>query len=115
MTTLATMRNSSKETRRNRKRTLWDHIRKDLRRNLNEEQTSRLMRAIRSDIEELVEIGHVEGYQCGVNDTLNKVLILPDKLTQAPDDESDARYLAYEGWNACLLEVKRLNKPSIDT
>ena len=67
--TLATMRNSSKETRRNRKRTLWDRIRKDIRRNMTEEQTARIMQAIRSDIEELIEIGHVEGYQCGVNDT----------------------------------------------
>lgn len=70
--TLATMRNSTKDTRRNRKRTLWERIRKDIRRRLSEEETNTLMRAIKSDISELIEIGHVEGYQCGANDQKNK-------------------------------------------
>lgn len=70
--TLATMRNSSKETRRNRKRDLWARIRRNIRRNLTEEETIRVLNAIRSDINELIEIGHVEGYQCGVNDSMPK-------------------------------------------
>lgn len=72
--TLATMRKSSKDTRRNRKKTLWERIRKEIRRNMSEEQTVRLMSAIRSDVNELIEIGHVEGYQCGVNDTTSTQL-----------------------------------------
>ena len=66
--TIATMRNSSKESRRNRKRTLWDRIKKDVRRELSEEKANALIRRIKSDLDELIEIGHVEGYQCGVND-----------------------------------------------
>lgn len=70
--TLATMRNSSKETRRNRKRDLWARIRRTIRRNLTEEETIRVLNAIRADVNELTEIGHVEGYQCGVNDSKAK-------------------------------------------
>ncbi|MDU7377900.1 MAG: hypothetical protein E7L09_05945 [Enterobacteriaceae bacterium] len=72
--TLATMRNSTKETRRNRKRTLWDRVRKDIRRHVTEEQASRIMKSIRMDLDELIEIGHVEGYQCGASDTASRQL-----------------------------------------
>lgn len=70
--TIATMRNSTKDSRRNRKRTLWDRIRKDIRRQLSEEETNSLLKQLKSDINELIEIGHVEGYQCGANDERNK-------------------------------------------
>lgn len=70
--TLATMRNSSRETRRNRKRDLWARIRRTIRRNLSEEETIRVLNSIRADVNELIEIGHVEGYQCGVNDSKPK-------------------------------------------
>ncbi len=75
--TLATMRNSTSETRRNRKRTLWERVRRSMRRNMTEEQTVRVLNAIRADINELIEIGHVEGYQCGVNDTTARLNNLP--------------------------------------
>lgn len=67
--TLATMRNSNSETRRNRKRTLWDRVRKCIRRHVTDEQANLIMKSIKMDLDELIEIGHVEGYQCGVNDT----------------------------------------------
>lgn len=70
--TIATMRNSTKESRRNRKRSLWERIRKDIRRQLSEEDTNTLLKRLKSDINELIEIGHVEGYQCGANDERNK-------------------------------------------
>lgn len=70
--TIATMRNSTKESRRNRKRTLWERVRKDIRRHVTEEQAVRIMKSIRMDLDELIEIGHVEGYQCGVNDQKQK-------------------------------------------
>lgn len=70
--TLATMRSSTKETRRNRKKTLWDRVRKSIRRSMTEEQTNTIMKSIRMDINELIEIGHVEGYQCGANDEKQK-------------------------------------------
>ena len=69
--TIATMRTSTKEQRRNRKRDLWARIRKDIRRYNDEQTTVRIMSMIKSDINELVEIGHVEGYQCGRNDAMN--------------------------------------------
>ena len=70
--TIATMRNSTKEQRRNRKRALWARVRKDIRRFNDESTTARIMAMIKSDVLELIEIGHVEGYQCGVNDQKNK-------------------------------------------
>lgn len=70
--TIATMRTSTKEQRRNRKQQLLSRIRREVRRHNDEQITNIIMRSIKSDIAELVEIGHVEGYQCGVNDTKNK-------------------------------------------
>lgn len=70
--TIATMRNSTKEQRRNRKRDLWARVRKDIRRFNDEATTARIMSMIKSDVRELIEIGHVEGYQCGRNDAINQ-------------------------------------------
>lgn len=70
--TIATMRTSTKEQRRNRKQQLLSRIRREVRRHNDEQITNAIMRSIKSDIAELVEIGHVEGYQCGVNDTNQK-------------------------------------------
>lgn len=38
---------------------------------LPEREVEALIRRLKPDINELIEIGHVEGYQCGSNDTLN--------------------------------------------
>ncbi|WWD15291.1 hypothetical protein CPL00378_CDS0062 [Klebsiella phage AloofButler] len=69
--TIATMRTSTKEQRRNRKRTLWDRIRKDIRRFNDEATTNRIVSMLKIDMQELIEIGVVEGYQQGRNDANN--------------------------------------------
>jgi uncharacterized protein YeeX (DUF496 family) len=72
--TAATMRNSSKETRKNRKRLLRDRIKKTIKRyGLTEEEVNSLISQIRSDLDELIEIGVVEGKQQGYNEALQKL------------------------------------------
>lgn len=70
--TVATMRNSTKEQRKSRKDDIWRRMRREIRKKLPEQEAESLIRRLKSDIDELIEIGHVEGYQCGRNDTLNK-------------------------------------------
>lgn len=72
--TLATMRNSTKETRRNRKKDLWERIRKEIRRSeLTESQANYLIKSLKSDIDELIEIGKIEGIQQGFNEAQDKL------------------------------------------
>lgn len=69
--TIATMRTSTREQRRNRKRELWARIRKDVRRFNDEATTNRIVSMLKMDMQELIEIGMVEGYQQGRNDANN--------------------------------------------
>lgn len=69
--TIATMRTSSKEQRRNRKQTILARIERNAMKYMTPEQAKVYIRSIKSDLQELMEIGHVEGYQCGKNDERN--------------------------------------------
>lgn len=69
---IATMRSSTREQRRNRKQSLFARIERQATKYMAPDQAKRYLCSIRSDLHELMEIGHVEGYQCGVNDTNQK-------------------------------------------
>lgn len=69
---IATMRTSTKEQRKNRKQVIFARIERELRKHMGPIAAAHFMYGIRSDLHELMEIGHVEGYQCGANDERNK-------------------------------------------
>lgn len=69
-TSLATMRNSSKETRRNRKRELRSRIRKVI--TGSTDSPNFVIGAVEIDIAELVEIARIEGIQQGYNEYKDK-------------------------------------------
>lgn len=71
--TIATKRTSTKEQRRSRKQTLFARIERQAMKYMTPDQAKRYVCSIKSDLHELMEIGHTEGYECGVNDTMNKV------------------------------------------
>jgi len=64
------MRNSSKETRRNRKRELRSRIRKVI--TGSTDSPSFVIGAVEIDIAELVEIARIEGIQQGYNEYKDK-------------------------------------------
>lgn len=70
--TIATMRTSTKEQRRSRKQTIFARLERQAMKYMTSDQAKRYICSIRSDLHELMEIGHVEGYQCGQNDERNK-------------------------------------------
>lgn len=71
--TLATMRGAEENTKRNRKRDLWKRIKRDiLRSGISEVEAAHLMKSIRSDLEELIEIASTEQYVCGHHDGMQK-------------------------------------------
>lgn len=69
--TIATMRTSTKQQRRNRKQTIFERIERQAMKYMSQEQARKYVCSIKSDLHELMEIGHVEGYQCGKNDADN--------------------------------------------
>lgn len=70
--TIATKRTSTKEQRRNRKQALFARIERQATKYMTPDQAKQYLCSIKSDLHELMEIGHTEGYQCGVNDEKNK-------------------------------------------
>lgn len=70
--TIATMRTSTKEQRRSRKQKIFERLERNATRFMTPDEARKFMCAIKSDLHELMEIGHVEGYQCGRNDERNK-------------------------------------------
>ena len=67
--TLATMRSATKEQRKHRKSKLRDRIKKEIKASgLSDAQVSDLLRRIKLDMDELVEIGRCEGIQQAINE-----------------------------------------------
>lgn len=69
--TIATMRTSTKEQRKSRKQVITKRIKRNAMRYMTAEQAERFMRAIKSDLMELMDIGSAAGYQSGRNDERN--------------------------------------------
>lgn len=69
--TIATMRTSTMEQRKSRKQVITKRIERNAMRYMTAEQAERFMRAIKSDIVELMDIGSAAGYQSGRNDERN--------------------------------------------
>ena len=71
--TLATMRGAEESTKRNRKRTLWERIKKDIKKaGITDEQAAALLKRMKSDLDELIEIASTEQYVCGHHDGMQK-------------------------------------------
>lgn len=69
--TIATMRTSTREQRKSRKQVITKRIERNAMRYMTSEQAERFMRAIKSDLMELMDIGSAAGYQSGRNDERN--------------------------------------------
>lgn len=69
--TIATMRTSTREQRKSRKQVITKRIERNAMRYMTAEQAERFMRAIKSDLVELMDIGSAAGYQLGRNDERN--------------------------------------------
>ena len=69
--TIATMRTSTREQRKSRKQVITKRIERNAMRYMTAEQAERFMRAIKSDLVELMDIGSADGYQSGRNDERN--------------------------------------------
>ena len=69
--TIATMRTSTSEQRKSRKQVITKRIKRNAMRYMTDEQAERFMRAIKSDLVELMDIGSAAGYQSGRNDERN--------------------------------------------
>ena len=69
--TIATMRTSTKEQRKSRKQVIMSRIERNAMRHMTPEQAKNFMRAIKSDLMELMDIGGAAGYQSGRNDERN--------------------------------------------
>lgn len=69
--TIATMRTSTRERRKRRKQVITKRIERNAMRYMTAEQAERFMRAIKSDLVELMDIGSAAGYQSGRNDERN--------------------------------------------
>lgn len=69
--TIATMRTSTKEQRKSRKQVIMNRIERNAMRHMTPEQAKNFMRAIKSDLIELMDIGSAAGYQSGRNDERN--------------------------------------------
>jgi len=71
--TLATMKSAEESTKRNRKKKVWERIKRNIiRSGISENEALKLMKSIRSDLEELIEIASVEHYVCGHHDGMQK-------------------------------------------
>lgn len=71
--TLATMRNAEENTKRNRKRKIWERVKQNIvRSGVSNDEAERLMKSLRRDLEELIEIASVEQYVCGHHDGMQK-------------------------------------------
>jgi len=71
--TLATMRGAEEGTKRNRKRDLWERIKRNITRSgVSEKEAAKVMKSIRRELNELIEIEGVEQYVCGHHDGMQK-------------------------------------------
>lgn len=71
--TLATMRGAEENTKRNRKRDLWERIKRNIiRSGISEKEAAEVMKSIRRELDELIEIASVEQYVCGHHDGMQK-------------------------------------------
>lgn len=72
--TLATMKGAYSLTKRNRKRALWERIKRNIQNSgLTTDQVQKVIVSIRPDLEELIEIASVEKYVCGYHDGMQKM------------------------------------------
>lgn len=71
--TLATIRGAGENTKRNRKRQIWERVKRNIANSgVSNDEAARLMNLLRSDLEELIEIASVEQYVRGHHDGMQK-------------------------------------------